>query len=194
MSLVYKNGTYNYNGEYGMGSLDEFAQAERRLSEKKQALDDMKNEYDLIEQQAFNTYKENIKYMLLDQPSMIKMCREWLNMLSKNQDADGNKLDKRKKYKEKEMYDWYIDYIKKLLDVEYMNDVKFIDYNFGQATYIQFEYKEHNWRLGIPHIKAIKLDAYKNYGSSVFKLALIHNDTEDELRDIMTQGIEKYCN
>ena len=208
MSLVYKNDTYNYNGEYEMGSLNEFVQAERRLSEKKQALDDMKNEYDLIEQQAFHTYKENIKYMLLDQPSMIKMCREWLNMLSKNQDADGNKLDKRKKYKEKEMYDWYIDYIKKLLDVEYMNDVKFIDYNFGQATYIQFEYKEHNWRLGIPHIKAIKLYAYKNYGSSVFKLALIHNDAEyscswsqfgstyeeDELRDIMTQGIEKYCN
>lgn len=49
MSLAYKNGTYNYNGEYEMGSLDEFAQAERRLSEKKQALDDMKNEYDLIE-------------------------------------------------------------------------------------------------------------------------------------------------
>ena len=105
MSLAYKNDTYNYNGEYEMGSLNKFAQAERRLSAKKQALDDMKNEYDLIEQQAFRTYKENIQYMLLDQPSTIKTCREWLNMLSKNQDADGNKLDKRKKYKEKEMYD-----------------------------------------------------------------------------------------
>ena len=102
MSLLYKNDTYNYNGEYEMKSLNKFAQAERRLLEKKQALDDMKNEYDLIEQQAFRTYKENIQYMLLDQPSTIKMCREWLNMLSKNQDTDGNKLDKRKKYKEKE--------------------------------------------------------------------------------------------
>ena len=129
MSLVYKNDTYNYNGEYEMGSLNKFAQVERRLSAKKQALDDMKNEYNLIEQQAFRTYKENIQYILLDQPSTIKTCREWLNMLSKNQDADGNKLDKRKKYKEKETYDWYIDYIKKLLDIEYMNNVKFIDYN-----------------------------------------------------------------
>lgn len=168
----------------------------------------MKNEYDLIEQQALRIYKENIQYMLLDQSPTIKTCREWLNMLSKNQDADGNKLDKRKKHKEKGIYDWYINYIKELLDIEYMNDVKFIDFNFGQATYIQFEYKEHNWRLKIPHIKAIKLDAYKNYGSSVFKLALVHNDTEysrswsqfgstyeeDELKDIMTQGIEKYCN
>lgn len=67
MSLVYKNDTYNYNGEYEMGSLNKFAQVERRLSAKKQALDDMKNEYDLIEQQAFRTYKENIQYMLLDQ-------------------------------------------------------------------------------------------------------------------------------
>ena len=102
----------------------------------------------------------------------------------------------------------YIYYIKKILYIDHMNDVKFFDYNFGQATDIQFEYKEHNWCLKIPHIKAIKLDAYKNYGGSVFKLALVHNDTEcscswsqfgstyeeDELRDIMTQGIEKYCN
>lgn len=207
MSLIYKNDTYNYNGEYEIGSLNKFAQAERRLSAKKQALDDMKNEYDLIEQQAFRTYKENIQYILLDQPSTIKMCREWLNMLSKNQDADGNRLDKRKKYKEKKMYDWYIDYIKKLLDIEYMNDVKFIDFNFGQATNIYFEYKEHNWSLEIPHIKDIKLNAYRNYGASVFKLTLLHNDTEcscslsqfgstyeeDELREIMAQGIEKYC-
>lgn len=49
MSLVYKNDTYSYNGEYEMGSLNKFAQAERRLSAKKQALDDIKNEYDLIE-------------------------------------------------------------------------------------------------------------------------------------------------
>ena len=208
MSLVYKNDTYSYNGEYKMSSLNKFAQAERRLSTKRQALDDMKNEYDLIEQQAFRTYKENIQYMLLDQLSTIKVCREWLNMLSKNQDTDGNKLDKRKKYKEKEVYDWYIDYIKKLLDIEYMNNVKFIDFNFGQATNIQFEYKDHNWCLEIPHIKAIKLDAYKNYGGNVFKLALVHNDTEyssnwvqfgltyeeDDLKDIMAQGIEKYCN
>ena len=27
MSLVYKNDTYNYNGEYEMGSLNKFAQA-----------------------------------------------------------------------------------------------------------------------------------------------------------------------
>ena len=107
MSLAYKNDTYNYNGEYEMGSLNKFAQVERRLLAKKQALDDMKNEYNLIKQQAFRIYKENIQYMLLDQPSTIKTCREWLNMLSNNQDTDGNKLDKRKKYKEKEMYDWY---------------------------------------------------------------------------------------
>lgn len=208
MSLVYKNDTYNYNGKYEMSSLNKFAQAERRLSAKKQALDDMKNEYDLIEQQAFCTYKENVQYMLLDQPSTIKTCKEWLSMLSKNQDTDGNKLDKRRKYKEKEIYDWYVNYIKEFLDIEYMNDVKFIECDFGQATDIQFEYKEHNWYLRIPHIKAIKVEAYRDYGSSVFKLSLKHNDIEysrrwsqvgstyeeDELRNIMAQGIEKYCN
>lgn len=208
MSLVYKNDTYNYNGKYEMSSLNKFAQAERRLSAKKQVLDDMKNEYDLIEQQAFCIYKENVQYMLLDQPSTIKTCKEWLSMLSKNQDTDGNKLDKRRKYKEKEIYDWYVNYIKEFLGIEYMNDVKFIEYDFGQATDIQFEYKEHNWYLRIPHIKTIKLEEYRDYGGSVFKLSLKHNDIEysrrwsqvgstyeeDELRDIMALGIEKYCN
>lgn len=208
MSLVYKNDTYNYNGKYEMSSLNKFAQAERRLSAKKQVLDDMKNEYDLIEQQAFCIYKENVQYMLLDQPSTIKTCKEWLSMLSKNQDTDGNKLDKRRKYKEKEIYDWYVNYIKEFLGIEYMNDVKFIEYAFGQATDIQFEYKEHNWYLRIPHIKTIKLEEYRDYGGSVFKLSLKHNDIEysrrwsqvgstyeeDELRDIMALGIEKYCN
>lgn len=208
MSLVYKNDTYNYNGKYEMSSLNKFAQAERRLSAKKQVLDDMKNEYDLIEQQAFCIYKGNVQYMLLDQPSTIKTCKEWLSMLSKNQDTDGNKLDKRRKYKEKEVYDWYVNYIKEFLGIEYINDVKFIEYDFGQATDIQFEYKEHNWYLRIPHIKAIKLEEYRDYGGSVFKLSLKHNDIEysrrwsqvgstyeeDELRDIMAQGIEKYCN
>ena len=54
MSLVYKNDTYNYNGEYETSSLNKFAQAERRLLAKKQALDDMKNEYDLLNKQALN--------------------------------------------------------------------------------------------------------------------------------------------
>ena len=38
MSLVYKNDTYSYNGEYEMGSLNKIAQAERRLSAKKQVI------------------------------------------------------------------------------------------------------------------------------------------------------------
>lgn len=64
MSLVYKNDTYSYNGKYEMGSLNKFAQAERRLSAKKQTLDDMKNEYDLIEQQAFRTYKASVFFLV----------------------------------------------------------------------------------------------------------------------------------
>ena len=65
MSLVYKNDTYNYNGEYEMGSLNKFAQAERRLSAKKLALDDMKNEYDLIEQRHFALIKRTFSICCL---------------------------------------------------------------------------------------------------------------------------------
>lgn len=64
-------------------------------------------------------------------------------MLKKNQDKDGNKLDKRKKYEEKEMYNWYVEYVRKLLNIDSMDDIEFIDFNWGQATEIQFEYKTH---------------------------------------------------
>lgn len=53
MSLVYKNDIYSYNGEYEMSSLNKFARAERRLSAKKQALDDMKNNVTLLNNRHF---------------------------------------------------------------------------------------------------------------------------------------------
>lgn len=57
MSLVYKNDTYSYNGEYEMGSLNKFAQAERRLSAKKQALDDVKMNMILLNNRHFALIK-----------------------------------------------------------------------------------------------------------------------------------------
>lgn len=204
MALIYKDDTYGYEGKV-VSSLNRFKQAERRLALKKQALEDMQNEYELIELQAFNTYKQNVQYLMLDQKKTINICEQWQTMLSKNQDVDGNKLDKRRKYKEKETYDWYIEYIRNLLGVEEMNDIKFIDDNFGQGTYIEFGYKEHMWRLHIPHINNLRLKEYQYYGSGLFKLALSYKDSacswtqfgstyeEDELKDIMVKGIEKYC-
>jgi hypothetical protein len=206
MSFARPNDGYDYTGNFKLSSLATITQAERRLAVKKQALDDMQNEYNLLEEQAFKTYKSNIYYLTLDQEGFINQCKTWLKMKKENKDADGNKLDGRKKYKEKNIYDYYIEHIEELLGIEGISDIKFIDYNFGQATEIEFSYLNHKWELEIPHIKSIQLKAYQNYGASVFKLKLTHQDVkytsswscigytyeEDELKDLMQQGIEKY--
>lgn len=206
MALMMANDGYNYDGQFCLGSLSRFTQAERRLTNKKQALEDMQNEYELLQKQAFDTYKSNVIYYTLDQTGFIKEAQNWLNMKKENKDADGNKLDGRRGYKEKDIYNYYIKHVEELLGIEGITDISFIGYNWGQATEIEFKYLEHMWRLEVPHIKAIKIKAYEDYGASVFKLKLLHKDSsycwgwidstyeEDDLKDIMQQGIEKHVN
>lgn len=205
MGLRNKNSIYDFNGNYIVNSEYQIAQAERRLAAKKQALEDTQNEFNLIENQAFMIYVNNIDYFELDQKSFIKECKDWLNMQKTKIDKDGNKLDGRKSYKEKDLYNWYINNIKKILDIKDMEDIKFIDYNFGEATIIQFTYCGKEWELSIPHVKTMNIKSYQRYGADVFKLKISVQDSsvswnrvgstyeEDELKQIMLDGIKKYC-
>lgn len=203
MGLFRKNSDYSFDGTFKYSSIDEINQAERRLANKKQALEDMQNEYNLIEEQTFKVYKSNVEYFIISQDGFIDDCKKWLHMMKENKDNDGNKLDGRKSYKEKGIYEYYIGIIKDLLGIEEMNDVEFIDFNFGEANIIRFTYLGHKWNLEIPNIQKISLKSYKSYGESVFKLRVGHMNgcmdefvgntfEEDDLKDIMKKGIEKY--
>ena len=138
MGLSRKNSDYSFDGNFIYSSIDEINQSERRLANKKQALEDMQNEYNLIEKQTFETYKNNINYFIISQSGIIKDCKQWLHMKKENKDNDGNKLDGRKSYKEKNNYEYYISTIKKMLDIEEMNNITFVDFKFGEATIINF--------------------------------------------------------
>ena len=203
MGLSRKNSDYSFDGIFIYSSIDEINQAERRLANKKQTLEDMQNEYNLIEKQTFETYKNNINYFIISQSGIIKDCKQWLHMKKENKDDDGNKLDGRKSYKEKNNYEYYISTIKKMLDIEEMNNITFVDFNFGEATIINFMYLDHIWNLKIPNIEKISLKSYKQYGNSIFKLRIGHKNgcldefvgstfEEDDLKDIMKKGIERY--
>lgn len=201
--LNYKKCEYDFNGNTRLSSMLLFEQAERRLKNKREALEDMQNEFNLLERQAFETYKSNISYDLIGAELYISLSKKWLQMFRKNKDDDGNKLDGRKKYKEKETYEHYINMIKKYLGIDSMDNISFIDYNFGEATEIEFTYLDQDWQLRIPRIQNIKLKSYRNGGKSIFKLSLWHKSSnllemidstyeEDDLKDIMSKGIEKW--
>lgn len=207
MSLRHNdNCDFDYNGNPIINSSTQINTVERRLANKKTVIADLQNELTLLEEQALRTYKSNIDYLQLDQKGFINACKDWLHMLKTKTDKNGNKLDGRKSYKEKDIYEYYIGYIKDLLEIAEMNGIEFIDYNFGQATEIRFEYLGHNWELTIPHKDSIDLKAYRHYGAEAFKLKLLHSENsciwewvgatyeENELKDIMKKGVEKYCN
>lgn len=184
-------------------SEEKIAKAERRLQFKKMALEDMQNEYNLIEEQTFNTYKSNINYLILGSREVIKKAKDWVNMLKQNTDKDGNKLDKRKHYDQKDSYNFYVDYVNNLLGIE-MEDISFVTFNFSEAEEIRFTYKGHTWELYIPYVQNISLKSFRDCGGDVFKLRLSHckkvgywemfasTYEEDALKELFQTGINKY--
>lgn len=191
--------------EYGINTNPQFIfdKCEERITKKKQAIEDLKNELMLLEDQALRTYKNYVFYFKLN-PNTIKLARDWLHMINKNQDSNGNKLDKRKKYDEKSYFEYLRNYMKEILGIPNIEITSIIDVNWGQANDIEFSYLDHTWRLEVPTIKHVSIKDYQNYGSSAFKLRLCHckeylietigsTFEEYELADIMQKGIEKYC-
>ena len=191
--------------EYGINTNPQFIfdKCEERITKKKQAIEDLKNELMLLEDQAVQSYKNHVYYYKLN-PDTIRYARVWLWMVKNNKDNDGNKLDKRKKYQEKSCFEFIRDYVKEILGISDIEITSIIDVNWGQANDIEFSYLDHTWRLEVPTIKHVSIKDYQNYGSSAFKLRLCHckeylietigsTFEEYELADIMQKGIEKYC-
>lgn len=185
-------------------TLDVIAKAEQRVAKKKEVLEDIQNEYELLEKQAFGLYKSAIEYYILD-CSTIGKAVKWLGMVKVNKDANGNKLDKRKKYEEKDAFIYIHDTVKRLLSLEDFEITNILDYNYRQGKHIEFSSHGHNWILEVPWVSNVSLKSYQYTGKYVFMLMISHRDSdwsstvvgstfeEKELKDIMSAAIEKYC-
>lgn len=209
MSLVHDKDNYSsiyLNNNDFVSSLELFQKVERRISAKKITLDDIKNELDLLMKQAFNTYRSEVRYIYIGEESVWEDAKKWLHMLTTGEDNDGNKLDKRKKYPEKSTFEYLQSTLGNLLGIENFKIDNIIDYNYGEAVFIEFSYLDHNWHLSIPFVNNIKMRSYEAYGAYCFKISLSIYVTdystdnvgstfeENELKDILQLGIEKYCN
>ena len=196
--------TYDYDYDTGL-KIDpnvKFEVVARRIADKKRAIDDMQNEYNLLEEQAFYLYKTHVSYIMLG-PKVIEGAEKWLRMIESGKDSDGKKLDKRKKCVEKDNYEFVAAYVKKLLGLDDFEFTGIIDYNFSIAKEIEFNSHGHKWELEVPIIKNLRVKHYRE-SPSCFKLKLYHVGSclhscigstfeEDDLKDIMAKGIEKYC-
>lgn len=195
----------NYNGKLMPSITDQIKKAESRVEAKREAVEDLQNELELLKVQAFNLYKTNILYQLAFPIDWTMGARDWLKMLEDNIDTDGNKLDKRKKYPQKEAFDYCTHQVNRYCGIDDCVITAIMDFNLGAAYEIEFTSHEHRWVLHIPNVKNIKMDYWEHYGGDVFKLELNHRGSdysytriattfdEDELKEIMRKGIEECC-
>lgn len=183
----------------------ELPKCERRIKEKKQAVEDLQNELELLKQQEFDLLKNKVNYFIF-QEGIMKSARKGFYMLKENKDEKGNKLDRRRKYDKIETFKWFKKNVEKVLDIEDIIINGMIDYNFGQGLFIEFKYLDKGWRLEVPCLSSMMLQkAYENYGINCFKIALVYQESdhcwtwidatfdEEELKEIMKKGIDKYC-
>ena len=209
MSLAHDKDTYDIffnNPNESSSSLDLFQKVERRIAEKKNVIEDLQNELYLLKKQGFSTYRSEVRYIVIGQESMWIAAQNWLSMMKSKTDKDGNKIDMRKKYTEKSVFEYLQTCIKDLLGIEDFKIDEISSYNYGEAVIVNFSYLDHNWYLSIPFINNIKMRSYETYGAYCFKIQLsIYTSDycsenvgttfeENELKDIMKLGIEKYCN
>ena len=187
-----------------MPTVDRFAQAKRRMDEKEQKIKDLQNEFDLLETQAYNLYKDRVEYLMMPL-GYIDAVREWLQMQEDGVDKEGNKLDKRKNYAEKSASNFFIDYLQGLLGIDDMVAKKVITFGYDEGSEIIFTSHGHKWQLYIPNVKKVSLITFRDMGDYYFKLGVVHYDSEhcmstvgttfneDDLKEIMANGIAKYC-
>lgn len=196
----------NIFGEKTTPSLEAFKLVDRRIAEKKSAIEDLQNELYLLKKQGFSTYRSEVRYIVIGQENMWESAQKWLSMLKSKTDKDGNKLDMRKKYPEKSAFEYLQSKIGNILGIEDFKINEILSYNYGEAYEIRFSYLDHIWNLSIPIINNIKMDSYDTYGAYCFKLKLSFFESphcsiqvgttfeENELKDILELGVEKYCN
>lgn len=190
-------------------SLEKFSTVTRRVVAKKQALEDVENEYNLLVKQALDTYKSEVDYIYFNTYS-TEQAQKWLSMLRDKKDSNGNKLDKRKKYPEKISFEGLTYVLEKFLkhDIEITH---ILNGNHGEYWQIDFKCEGHEWAISIPNVKSVSTrtfldDLRRGDPGCPFKLCIYHRDSknsissigatfiEEELGSIMDTGIEKYRN
>lgn len=126
-------GIYDLEGKKKL--TDEIKQSDRRIKEKKQQLEDMQNELDLLKQQEYNTCKYEISYFGFQNGNITEDAIKWLHMLRDGKDKNGNKLNKRKKYDEKLRYEWLNDSIRQILGDDSIVIDEIIQYGMCTEAY-----------------------------------------------------------
>ena len=139
------------------------------IEESKRLYEEMKSnvsKYQKLEQLTFNDYvsviKANINYW--EYLTCIQGARDWLMKLEK-----GEKIDRRKRYEEKDCFDFFQHNLCKLLDRKInVKEIRTCGYE-GYCYSILFDYEGREYCIEIPDTKQIspKNIEYAHFGKMV---------------------------
>ena len=185
-----------FNGGDARFSEDIFDLAEDRLNRKKKQIEDLQHEYNLLEKDAFLSYKSEVFYFVASTDT-INGAFKWLEMQKTT--------DKRKKCYEKDCFNNIVKDVKFLIgdyDIK-VTGISFYGYNKSAVSY-KFELNGKEYGIKIPCVPNISMEDYRNGGSYVFKVQLYvitHNGScwegiyttynEDTIKDFFKKYLEE---
>ena len=104
-------------------------------------------------------------------------------MKHKGRDSNGNKLDLRKKYEEKEFYQQFIDRLNEVLDLTDTPITEFTNVEFynlpDSEVKFKFNFQKHTYVLSFPIPQNVDKRTFILFGTSAFQLKLFEVLSED---------------
>lgn len=171
-------------------------EADRRLQAKIVECQDVLNEYTLLRDQTFQILKTTVDYRDFYFPEFIIKAGQWWMMKHKGRDSNGNKLDLRKKYEEKEFYQQFINRLNEVLDLTDNPITEFTNVEFynlpDSEVKFKFNFQKHTYVLSFPIPQNVDKRTFILFGVSAFKLKLFEVLSEDspEVRKIVVSSFD----
>lgn len=157
-------------------------EADRRLQAKIVECQDLLNEYTLLRDQTFQILKTTVDYRDFYFPEFIIKAGQWWMMKHNGRDSNGNKLDLRKKYEEKEFYQQFIDRLNEVLaltdnPITEFTNVEFYNLPFSEVRF-RFDFHGHDYGLRFPIPKNMEKRIFILFGISAFQFNLVEFSPE----------------
>ena len=170
--MAYKNVSKDYWNYDNETSETKLKTLKNRLAVKKAQLEDVQYEYDLEHKALFNAYKEHITYDMMFINCFAQKAQKWLGCLERNEAPDGEKLDKRRSYDEKESYNYVVDKLKKIFNREDIELIKIYDYNFSEAWEYIFRCENTEFIFIVPDVQKVSFQSFQHDADWCFRIRL----------------------
>lgn len=142
-------------------STDAIARIEKLVSKKQEEFDAIKYELEIANRERIRVYHENVRYGI---DSFLLGAFKWF-YAKKDGKLNGEKVDLRRKYEEKDSYNVFVDWLEKRLGVDDIEITEFSSEGMSTIGYrINFTSVGKEWSISIPLVDCIGEKEVKDWG------------------------------